>query len=176
MDRFSSPVLSSVPHMGFFFCKNERIVAPLPGHQSLIPLSSCSAFHYLSLLKPQDERNRWEVVEEEERDGRYRRGLRDQVMLTGALPRPTRIRSCKSISPYDERVCGSFPVYCTYTRTSVRGNAWSRFCGIGSPRKEEEERGDEEEIKGRHIRVSLRFSLSLSRLMLLVHACASASG
>lgn len=41
MDRFSNPFLSSVPRTGFFY-KNERIVAPLPGHQSLIPLSSCS--------------------------------------------------------------------------------------------------------------------------------------
>lgn len=84
-----------------FCCKNERIVAPLSGHQSLIPLSLCSAFHYLSLrLRPQDERNRREVVEEEERDGRYRRGLQDQVMLTGALPRPTRVFAY-STSPYD---------------------------------------------------------------------------
>jgi len=42
------------------------------------------------LLRPQDEWNRRKVVEE--RDGRHRRGLREQVMLTGVLPRPTRIR------------------------------------------------------------------------------------
>lgn len=34
---FSSPFLSPVPRLVlfFFFCKNERIVAPLPDHQSL---------------------------------------------------------------------------------------------------------------------------------------------
>lgn len=121
MDRFSSPFLRPCL-VWIFFCKNERIVAPLPGHQSLIPLSSCSVFHYLSLLRPQDERNRREVVEDEERDGRYRRGLQDQVMLTGALPRPTRVQKhkflrCVDLSPHTH----------TYARTLVemRGVAFA---------------------------------------------------
>lgn len=58
-------------------------------------------------------------MEDEERDGRYRRGLQDQVMLTGALPRPTRVFAYKS-EVSTVIVCGSFSRTRTHTsRTSV---------------------------------------------------------
>lgn len=152
MGRFSSPFLSSLPCALLFAKMSEwQLHYPTINLLPLIPFPSCSVFHYLSLLRPQDERNRRQVVEEEKRDERYRRGLRDQVMLTGTLPHPIRIKAQVPTM----NICVSFLVYHTYTRAytsriSVRGNAWSRFCGIGSPRKEdEEERGEEEELEGR---------------------------
>lgn len=69
---------------------------------------------------------------------------------------------------------------CTHAYVAyISGNAWSRFCGIGSPRKEEdeEEGGEEEEIEGRRCTsgfVTIAYKGAFS--LISFHARASASG
>lgn len=134
----------------FLFYKNERIVAPLLGHQSLVSffLSFSSPFSVLSSFisfcsgrmigrESHGRRGkRWKILE-----GPSRSGYANWASLV------PHVLAYKHIDLFDKRACSFLHVYVhthTYMHNLVRGDAWSRFCGIGSPWKEDD---DEEKRK-----------------------------